>query len=126
MRNESFVFYMSATYRKVDEIICWCCIYFLIGNNIQYRAAVDWIECFLADPKNERVKHPQLKKRSATMLKRLQSNVSGNTWIRMSSFFGGDEKVERSIGRRMVLCSLGLTGLGLMLLSRMSSGSKRN
>jgi hypothetical protein len=87
---------------------------------------VDWIESYLADPKNERAKHPQLKKQSATILKRLQSNVSGNAWISMSSFFGGDDRVERSIGRNLALCSLGLTGLGLLLLSRISSGSKRN
>jgi hypothetical protein len=93
------------------------------------RAAVNWIESYLADPKNESAKHPKIKKRSATMLNRLQSNVSGNTWISMSSFFGGDDRMERSIGDkswRYILCSLGLSGLGLLLISSISSRAKRS
>lgn len=95
-----------------------------------HRAAVDWIESYLADAKNVCAKHPQIKKRSAKMLNRLQSNVSGNAWISMSSFFGGDESAERSIRdkpwRNFVLCSLGLSGLGFLIISRVSIGSKRN
>eukprot|EP00580_Thalassiosira_gravida_P010455 CAMPEP_0201629722 /NCGR_PEP_ID=MMETSP0493-20130528/4295_1 /ASSEMBLY_ACC=CAM_ASM_000838 /TAXON_ID=420259 /ORGANISM="Thalassiosira gravida, Strain GMp14c1" /LENGTH=269 /DNA_ID=CAMNT_0048100763 /DNA_START=111 /DNA_END=917 /DNA_ORIENTATION=- len=55
-------------------------------------AAVDWIEKYLADPNNN-TKQQNVIKRRSSILKRLQSNVSGSTlsiWGRMTSFFGDD------------------------------------
>lgn len=51
--------------------------------------AVMWVEQFLADPENVK-KRREVKKRSS-MLKRAESNISGNAvsaWGRMTSFFG--------------------------------------
>jgi len=58
-------------------------------------AAVLWIERFLADPENIN-KGKEVKKRSS-MLKRAESNISGNAispWARMASFFGDATREE--------------------------------
>ena len=99
-----------------------------------------WIETYLADPANIAQKKV-IKKRSSTMLNRLQSNISGSSlslWGRMTSFFGDemtlvqendDNKDEattnrdgiRSLLQNLVVFSAGLT-LGLLIAS--SSGMK--
>ena len=119
------------------------------NNSIQYkcnqkqieRAAVKWVETYLADPANIAQKKV-IKKRSSTMLiNRLQSNISGSSlsvWGRMTSFLGDemtlvqendDNKDEattnrdgiRSLLQNLVVFSAGLT-LGLLIAS--SSGMK--
>ena len=48
--------------------------------------AIDWVEKYCADPKNQHEKQQKvIKRRRTSMLKRLQSNVG-----RMQSFFGDD------------------------------------
>jgi hypothetical protein len=59
-------------------------------------AAVRWVENFLADPEN--IKKRREVKRRSSMLKRMESNLSGNAvsaWGRMTSFFG-DANVTNS------------------------------
>ena len=97
-----------------------------------------WIESYLADPANKAQKKV-IKKRSSTMLDRLQSNISGSSlsvWGRMASFFGDetlvqgdddntDEATTNREGIRswqnLAVFSAGLT-LGLLIAS--SSGMK--
>ena len=58
-------------------------------------AAVLWIEQFLADPENIN-RGEEVKKRSS-VLKRAESNISGNAispWARMASFFGDATREE--------------------------------
>lgn len=102
-------------------------------------AAVKWIEAYLSNPNNK--KQGKLIKRRSSILKRLQSNVSGSSltiWGRMSmtSFFG-DEEAEQNDDTSAKLVhndrvwhnylatfSAGLS-LGLFIASRMSSSSVR-
>lgn len=59
-------------------------------------AAVKWIEDYLADPRNKEKQQKTIKTRTS-VLKRLQSNVSGSAFAgfqRMVSFFG-DEGLQR-------------------------------
>ena len=79
-------------------MICYffsVCQYHRFAKSSLSRAAIKWIESYLADPNNQHAKQQKvIKKRQSSVLKRLQSNVSGSAitpWRRMSSFFG-DEK----------------------------------
>ena len=114
----------------------------LINNGYLFfinRAAVLWIESYLADPKNK-TKQQKVIKRRSSMLTRMQSNLSGSslsTWRRMTSFFGdditqqntksslgasADDNVDRgtmSIWQNLAVFSAGLS-LGLVIASRVS------
>ena len=54
---------------------------------------MEWVEKYIADPNNKHEKQKRVIKRRTSMLKRLQSNISGSSmtaWGRMQSFFGDD------------------------------------
>ena len=64
-----------------------------VGTN---RLAVEWVEAYLADPNNKHEKQQKLIKRRSSMLKRMQSNISGSSmtaWGRMQSFFGDNNMI---------------------------------
>ena len=65
-------------------------------NNDANRLAVEWVEAYLADPNNKHEKQQKLIKRRSSMLKRMQSNISGSSmtaWGRMQSFFGDNNAI---------------------------------
>ncbi|KAL7517230.1 hypothetical protein ACHAWX_002165 [Stephanocyclus meneghinianus] len=92
-------------------------------------AAVRWIEIFLADPKNVKKKR-EVKKRSS-MLKRMESDLSGNAlsvWGRMTSFFG-DANVRESastntLGPRLHIIAVFAAGLSCGVLIGRRTGHK--
>ena len=105
-------------------------------NNIARRAAVKWVEEFLASPNNDATNTTQkVIKRRPSMLKKLQSNLSGSSMtVRMSSFFGDETIVNKApsksydsgvdggavkIWHNLAVFSAGLS-LGLVIASRMS------
>jgi len=91
-------------------------------------AAINWVEKYCADPKNQHDKQQKVIKRRSSMLKRLQSNVG-----RMQSFFGDDlmddndteteSQLDESGGIRsswyyhLLIFSAGLS-LGLLIASK--------
>ena len=65
-------------------------------NNDANRLAVEWVEAYLADPNNKHERQQKLIKRRSSMLKRMQSNISGSSmtaWGRMQSFFGDNNTI---------------------------------
>lgn len=65
-------------------------------NNDANRLAVEWVEAYLADPNNKHERQQKLIKRRSSMLKRMQSNISGSSmtaWGRMQSFFGDNNAI---------------------------------
>lgn len=108
-----------------------------LDQRYHFRGAVDWVEKYLANPDNAEKNRTVIKRRSS-VLKRMQSNLSGSTvpfWGRMSSFFG-NESLELSQNdvksdsidsdpraatawHNLVVFSAGLS-LGLLVASRMS------
>ena len=87
--------------------------------------AVRWVEKFLADPENVKKKR-EVKKRSS-MLKRAESNLSGNAvsaWSRMASFFGdadvgqlGSAPERKSFYNNMLVFAAGLS-VGLLIAQK--------
>ena len=100
-----------------------------------HRAAVEWFESFLADPKNKpAAERPEPSNRNK--LKRMQSNLSGSTltiWRRMGSFFGDDDAEDPRQGagygggcerwRCLAVFTAGLS-MGVLVTSRMSSARR--
>lgn len=96
-------------------------------------AAVKWIEAYLANPDNN-AKQQKVIKRRPSMLKRLQSNVSGSSlliWGRMTSFLEAEAVEDDAsakwydnvrVWHNLAVFSAGLS-LGLLAASRMSSNS---
>ena len=95
-----------------------------------------WVEEFLASPNNDATNTTQkVIKRRPSMLKRLQSNLSGSSMtVRVSSFFGDETIVNKApsksydsgvdggavmIWHNLAVFSAGLS-LGLVIASRMS------
>ena len=105
-------------------------------NNDTNRLAVEWVEAYLADPNNKHEKQQKLIKRRSSMLKRMQSNISGSSmtaWGRMQSFFGDNISQRENIAEiesqeddnipgigtwhNLLVFSAGLS-LGLLVASR--------
>ncbi len=101
------------------------------------RAAVEWIESYLAEPKSKGGAVERQKSSKRDKLNRMQSNVSGSTlavWRHMESFFGDDtksawgaeddgEKWRKIPWRSVLLFTAGLS-TGVVVASRMSSGRR--
>ena len=96
---------------------------------------MEWVESYIADPINKHEKQKRVIRRRTSMLKRLQSNISGSSmtvWGRMQSFFGDDTQSNSdccktelcssqsfSVGawHSLVIFSAGLS-LGLLISTR--------
>jgi len=101
---------------------------------------VEWIESYLADPKNKPAAEERQELSNRDKLKRMQSNLSGSTltiWRRMGSFFGDDDDAEDDprLGaadygggcvswRYLTVFTAGLS-MGVIVASRMSSSARR-
>ena len=114
-------------------------------HTLHHRAAVEWIESYLADPTNKPAATQERQQESSNRdkLKRMQSNLSGSTltiWRRMGSFFGDDDDAEedprRGGGggggggggcvpwRYLTVFTAGMS-MGVIVASRMSSSARR-
>ena len=91
-----------------------CIVLFNINVDTN-RLAVEWVEAYLADPNNKHEKQQKLIKRRSSMLKRMQSNISGSSmtaWGRMQSFFGDNISQRENIAEIESQKDVNIPGIG--------------